>query len=62
MTLNAIEAMQAEIEYQVQDLHNLNLSSPWVRDSLFVGSGDSYVAGLAAQYFSGSHAICSLPY
>lgn len=59
--MNAIEAMQAEIEYQVQDLHNLNLSSPWVRDSLFVGSGDSYVAGLAAQYISGSHAICCYP-
>jgi glutamine---fructose-6-phosphate transaminase (isomerizing) len=59
--MNAIEAMQAEIEYQVQDLHNLNLSSTWVRDSLFVGSGDSYVAGLAAQYFSGSHAICCYP-
>ena len=59
--MNAIEAMQAEIEYQVQDLHNLNLSSLWVRDSLFVGSGDSYVAGLAAQYFSGSHAICCYP-
>src|ERR671910_1594119 len=59
--MNAIDAMQAEIEYQVQDLHNLNLSSPWVRDSLFVGSGDSYVAGLAAQYFSGSHAICCYP-
>jgi glutamine---fructose-6-phosphate transaminase (isomerizing) len=59
--MNAIEAMQAEIEYQVQDLHNLNLSSPCVRDSLFVGSGDSYVAGLAAQYFSGSHAICCYP-
>jgi glutamine---fructose-6-phosphate transaminase (isomerizing) len=59
--MNAIEAMQAEIEYQVQDLHNLNLSSPCVRDSLFVGSGDSYVAGLAAQYFSSNHAICCYP-
>jgi fructoselysine-6-P-deglycase FrlB-like protein len=28
---------------------------------LFVGSGDSYIAGLAAQYFSGSHAICCSP-
>jgi glutamine---fructose-6-phosphate transaminase (isomerizing) len=59
--MNAIEAMQADIEYQVQDLHNLNLSSLCVSDSLFVGSGDSYVAGLAAQYFSGSHAICCYP-
>jgi fructoselysine-6-P-deglycase FrlB-like protein len=58
--MNAIEAMQAEIEYQVQDLHKLGLSSP-VSNCLFVGSGDSYIAGLAAQYFSGSHAICCSP-
>ena len=58
--MNAIEAMQAEIEYQVQDLHKLELSSP-VSNCLFVGSGDSYIAGLAAQYFSGSHAICCSP-
>ena len=58
--MNAIEAMQAEIEYQVQDLHKLDLSSP-VSNCLFVGSGDSYIAGLAAQYYSGSHAICCSP-
>ena len=58
--MNAIEAMQAEIEYQVQDLYKLELSSP-VSNCLFVGSGDSYIAGLAAQYFSGSHAICCSP-
>jgi fructoselysine-6-P-deglycase FrlB-like protein len=58
--MNAIEAMQAEIEYQVQDLHKLDLSSP-VSNCLFVGSGDSYIAGLAAQYFSGSRAICCSP-
>ena len=59
--MNAIDAMQAEIEYQVQDLHKLDLSSSSVSDSLFVGSGDSYIAGLAAQYFSSSHAICCYP-
>jgi fructoselysine-6-P-deglycase FrlB-like protein len=58
--MNAIEAMQAEIEYQVQDLHKLELSSP-VSNCLFVGSGDSYIAGLAAQYYSGSQAICCSP-
>src|SRR5829696_7924175 len=58
--MNAIEAMQSEIEYQVQDLHKLDLSSP-VSNCLFVGSGDSYIAGLAAQYFSGSRAICCSP-
>jgi fructoselysine-6-P-deglycase FrlB-like protein len=58
--MNAIEAMQAEIEYQVQDLHKLDLSSP-VDNCLFVGSGDSYIAGLTAQYYSSSHAICCSP-
>jgi glucosamine 6-phosphate synthetase-like amidotransferase/phosphosugar isomerase protein len=63
--MNAIEAMQAEIEYQVQELPKLDLSSSPssspVNNCLFVGSGDSYVAGLAAQYYSGSHAICCSP-
>src|SRR3712207_1434262 len=64
--------MRAEIEYQVQDLCGLDLSSsssPHPSPSpstdsdccLFVGSGDSYIAGLAAQYFSSSHAICCYP-
>jgi glucosamine 6-phosphate synthetase-like amidotransferase/phosphosugar isomerase protein len=66
--MNAIEAMQAEIGYQVQELPKLDLSlspssssPPPVNNCLFVGSGDSYVAGLAAQYYSGSHAICCSP-
>jgi glutamine---fructose-6-phosphate transaminase (isomerizing) len=58
--MNAIEAMQAEIEYQVEELPKLDLLSP-VSKCLFVGSGDSYVAGLTAQYFSGSQAICCFP-
>jgi glucosamine 6-phosphate synthetase-like amidotransferase/phosphosugar isomerase protein len=64
--MNAIEAMRAEIEYQVQDLCRLDLSSSPSSSTdsdccLFVGSGDSYIAGLAAQYFSSSHAICCYP-
>lgn len=58
--MNTIEAMQAEIEHQIQDLQKLDLSS-YANDCLFTGSGDSYVAGLAAQYFSGNHAICCYP-
>lgn len=58
--------MQAEIEYQVQDLCRLDLlsSSPACNNNnscLFIGSGDSYIAGLSAQYFSNSHAICCYP-
>jgi fructoselysine-6-P-deglycase FrlB-like protein len=58
--MNAIEAMQAEIGYQVRDLQNQELSPPG-RNCLFVGSGDSYVAGLAAQHLSGSRALCCYP-
>jgi fructoselysine-6-P-deglycase FrlB-like protein len=58
--MNAIEAMQAEIEYQVEELPKLDLLSP-VSNCLFVGSGDSHAAGLAAQYVSGSQAICCYP-
>ena len=60
--MNAIEAMQAEIEYQVEELPKLDLLSPVSNCCcLFVGSGDSHTAGLAAQYFSGSQAICCYP-
>ena len=67
--MDAIEAMQAEIEYQVQDLCRpdlLLLSSSSLaynnnNSCLFIGSGDSYIAGLSAQYFSNSHAICCYP-
>jgi fructoselysine-6-P-deglycase FrlB-like protein len=65
--VDAIEAMQAEIEYQVQDLCRLDVlssSSPTCNNNnscLFIGSGDSYIAGLSAQYFSNSHAICCYP-
>jgi fructoselysine-6-P-deglycase FrlB-like protein len=70
--VDAIEAMQAEIEYQVQDLCRPDLlssssSSPASdnknnnNNCLFIGSGDSYIAGLAAQYFSNSRAICCYP-
>jgi glucosamine--fructose-6-phosphate aminotransferase (isomerizing) len=52
--------MQAEIEYQVHDLKNQRLPLQ-SRNCLFVGSGDSYVAGLAAQYFSGGRALCCYP-
>jgi fructoselysine-6-P-deglycase FrlB-like protein len=59
--MNSIDAMQAEIEYQIQGLHKLDLLSSPTDNCLFVGSGDSYIAGLAAQYFSGSQAICCSP-
>jgi len=58
--VNAIEAMQAEIGYQVDDLAKQKLPLQG-KNCLFVGSGDSYVAGLAVQYFSGSRGLCCYP-
>jgi len=58
--MNAIEAMQAEIEYQIQSLQEQALP-PLDRNCLFVGSGDSYVAGLVAQHVSSRRAICCYP-
>jgi fructoselysine-6-P-deglycase FrlB-like protein len=52
--------MQVEIGYQVEDLprQELPLQS---KNCLFVGSGDSYVAGLVAQHASGGRALCCYP-
>jgi glutamine---fructose-6-phosphate transaminase (isomerizing) len=58
--VNAIEAMKREIRYQVQDLRKVEPSS-FSKNCLFVGSGDSYVAGRAAQYVSGNRALCCYP-
>jgi fructoselysine-6-P-deglycase FrlB-like protein len=52
--------MQAEIEYQVQELQNQKFSR-YNKKCLFVGSGDSYVAGLAARYLSGDRTNCCYP-
>ncbi len=58
--MNSIEAMHAEIEYQIQDLKNQNLPH-LKKNCLFVGSGDSYVAGFAAQHISSGRALCCFP-
>ncbi|HXG05699.1 MAG TPA: SIS domain-containing protein [Nitrososphaera sp.] len=58
--MNPIEAMRAEIEYQAQDLEKQSLPHPR-KNCLFVGSGDSFVAGLVAHYISGGHALCCYP-
>jgi fructoselysine-6-P-deglycase FrlB-like protein len=52
--------MQAEIEYQLQDLQKQNLPHPDM-NCLFVGSGDSYAAGLAGKHFSAGRALCCYP-
>lgn len=58
--MNVIEAMQAELEDQIQCLQKQALL-PLDKNPLFVGSGDSYVAGLVAQNVSNKRAICCHP-
>lgn len=59
--MNAIEAMQEEIGCQVEGLSRQELLPRRDENCLFVGSGDSYVAGLVAQHVSGGRAICCYP-
>jgi fructoselysine-6-P-deglycase FrlB-like protein len=60
--MNTIGAMELEIEYQVQDLPKLIQPNKINPDCcLFIGSGDSFVAGLIAHYASKGRAISCSP-
>ncbi len=58
--MNSIEAMEKEIEHQLHDLKNFEIERKFDK-CLFVGSGDSYVASLAAEYASGYSSRCCYP-
>ena len=60
--MNTIAAMELEIEYQVQDLQKLIQPNKINPDCcLFIGSGDSFVAGLIAHYASKGRATSCNP-
>ena len=60
--MNSIKAMEAEIGFQIIELPRLSLPKQTdAANVLFVGSGDSYVASLVAQYASHYKAICCRP-
>ena len=60
--MNSIAAMELEIRYQVQDLPKLIRPNNINPDCcLFIGSGDSFVAGLIAHYASKGRAITCSP-
>src|ERR671914_739858 len=60
--MNSIAAMELEIRYQLQDLPKLIRPNNINPDCcLFIGSGDSFVAGLIAHYASKGRAISSSP-
>jgi fructoselysine-6-P-deglycase FrlB-like protein len=56
--MNSIDAMEIEIRYQVEGLSKLNLPKQTnLGDCMIVGSGDSYVAALIAQFASNHKVI-----
>ena len=60
--MNSIAAMELEIGYQVQDLPKMVQPNKINPDCcLFIGSGDSFVAGLIAHYASKGRAISCNP-
>ena len=61
--MRSIEAMETEIEYQIEDLEKLELPQPQTSfdDCVITGSGDSYVASMVTSYMSSYNAICCHP-
>ena len=61
--MNSIEAMHKEIESQSSRLTSLRLPRmKGVKDCIFVGNGDSFVAGLISSYVSGFRSLCLTPH
>ncbi len=58
--MNSMQAMEQEIKDQLLYLQNPKLRDP-VDNCVFVGSGDSYAAALAAQHVSNNKALCLSP-
>jgi fructoselysine-6-P-deglycase FrlB-like protein len=58
--LNSIDAMRHEIQMQNTELPNLTIQ-PASIGCIFVGSGDSFAAGLLGQYLSGGQSLCYTP-
>jgi Predicted phosphosugar isomerases len=58
--MNSLDAMEIGIRSQLQDHVNIRIFKPR-KNCLFVGSGDSFAASLAAEYASGFRARCFHP-
>lgn len=59
--MNSIEAMSLDMECQAQDLPRLDMPRRVPKNVALVGTGDSYVAALAAHYLSSGRASCHHP-
>jgi len=60
--ISSMEAMEKEVRYQVDYLHDLNLPEKTsFENCILVGSGDSYAAALITSYASNRKLICCDP-
>jgi glutamine---fructose-6-phosphate transaminase (isomerizing) len=61
-SISSIDAMEKEVRYQVDYLHDLNLPEKVsFENCILVGSGDSYAAALTTSYASNRKLICCDP-
>jgi len=58
--MNSIESLKLEFNSQIKELNNIH-NSKLFDDCIYVGSGDSYVAGLIAEYLTNHKCRCYSP-
>ena len=58
--MNSIEALKLDFKSQIRELGNIN-NKKICDDCVFVGSGDSYVAGLIVEYLTAHRCRCYTP-
>ena len=58
--MNSIESLKLDFNSQIKELNNIH-NSKLFDDCIYVGSGDSYVAGLIAEYLTNHKCRCYSP-
>jgi len=58
--MNSIESLRLDFNSQIRELNNIH-NKKILEDCIYVGSGDSYVAGLIAEYLTSHKCRCYSP-
>jgi len=58
--MNSIESLKLDFNSQIKELNNIS-NKKLFDDCIYVGSGDSYVAGLIVEYLTGHKCRCYSP-
>jgi len=58
--MNSLENMKLDFDLQVRELKKIQIRKKF-NDCIFIGSGDSYAAGLIAEYLTGHNCRCYSP-